>query len=179
MPSPIAHAAAGYIVARIAGRSGKWAPSTVRTRVLIGAAVALSLLPDLDSVLGILLGDFGKYHNNLSHSLLVGLAVAVAVGGLAAVSGYARFRTGFGIALACFELHIVMDYFAVGRGVMAFWPLTAERFLAPFPLFYGLRWSDGWLSSRHFWTFLTEIPIAAVAVVVAARSVPANGHSGG
>jgi len=179
MPSPIAHVAVGYFVARIAGRPKARTPSTVPTHVLIGSAVGLSLLPDLDSILGIMTGDFGKYHNNLSHSLFVGLVVALAAGGVAAASGRARFLAGFGIALACFELHVVMDYFTVGRGVMAFWPLTSERFLAPVPLFYGLRWSDGWVSPRHVWTVLTEVPLAVVVVFAARRWVPANDPSGG
>ena len=72
-----------------------------------------------------------------------------------------------------------MDYFTVGRGVLAFWPFTAERFSAPVPLFYGLRWSEGWVSPRHVWTVLTEVPFAAVVVYAATRWVPANGPSGG
>ena len=34
----------------------------------------------------------------------------------------------FALTLACYESHVVMDYFTVGRGVMALWPWTPERF---------------------------------------------------
>jgi inner membrane protein len=178
MPSPIAHVAAGYTIARITGRARPRATAGVSDRVLVGAAVGLSLLPDLDAIPGILAGNFGRYHNNLSHSLFVGLAVAVIVGGIAAASGRFRFGSGFALALVCFELHVVMDYFTVGRGVMAFWPFTAERFSAPIPLFYGLRWSDGWFSQRHLWTLLTEVPLVAAVVFAVTRWVPANEPSG-
>jgi hypothetical protein len=52
--------------------------------------------------------------------------------------------------------------------VMALWPLSEKRFLLPVPLFYGLHWSDGWLSLRHVWTVLTELAFTAVALFVSA-----------
>ena len=50
-----------------------------------------------------------------------------------------------------------MDFFTIGRGVMVFWPLSLERFASPVPLFYGLHWSDGYLSERHLITLVTEL----------------------
>lgn len=179
MPSPIAHSATGFVISRIATRMGTPTLSSVNPHAVILVAVGLSLLPDLDSVLGLLLGDFGRYHNNASHSLFVGLAIAVVVGLLAVSSGRAGFLQGFFVALACFQLHVIMDFFTVGRGVMAFWPLTAQRFSSPLPLFYGLRWSDGWFSQRHLWTVLTEVPFAVAIAFAACRLWPIGRASEG
>jgi hypothetical protein len=55
-----------------------------------------------------------------------------------------------------------MDAATVSRGVMALWPLTETRFLAPVTIFYGLHWSDGWISIRHLWTLLTELLFAGL-----------------
>jgi membrane-bound metal-dependent hydrolase YbcI (DUF457 family) len=174
MPSPLAHLAAGYAVTHVAWRASGRRPDARGSAVVLAWAAVLSLLPDLDSVLGIALGDFGRFHNNASHSLFVGIAVAVVAGGLAAASGRVRFRTAFALTLVCYELHVVMDYWTVGRWVMVLWPWTAERFSPPFPLFYGLRWSDGLLSARHLWTILTETAFVAVVVLAARRWMPAT-----
>ena len=85
MPSPIAHAAMGYVVYRVfrsrMPRMSKEVPryAGLLTQLSI-ATVAVSLVPDLDSVPGILLGDLGRFHNGFTHSLVFGLPVALGVG---------------------------------------------------------------------------------------------------
>jgi inner membrane protein len=179
MPSPITHVTAGYIVYRFAKAGSRTRPEAGTDVVLLASAVILSLLPDFDSVLGILMGDFGRYHNNLSHSLLVGLMVALAVGGLSSLTTRDQFGLWFGLALACYQLHIVLDYFTWGRGVMAFWPITPERFSPPVALFYGFHWSEGLVSHRHLWTLLTEAPLAAALVAGVRRLTPREAPAGG
>jgi membrane-bound metal-dependent hydrolase YbcI (DUF457 family) len=174
MPSPIAHLTAGYVVYRLA--SHRW-PALDTQRLgplprLLVITAGLSVLPDADSALGLLAGDFGRYHNNATHSLLVGLAVALTFG----VWMYWRQRHGlwpwFVVALASYDLHVLMDSATVGRGVMAFWPLSASRYQAPWALFYGLHWSEGWLSSRHLWTLVTELAFMALVLVIVYRVAP-------
>lgn len=170
MPSPIVHLAAGYAVYRVATRG----PQDRRPDpVLLTAVLVLSLLPDFDAGLGILLGDFGRYHNSQSHSLFVGLAVAAATVPLFTMAGSRRVGRWFVLVLVCYELHIVLDYFTWGRGVMALWPFTADRLTAPLWLFYGLHWSQGFVSPRHLVTLATEIPVAAVLVAAARRATRA------
>ena len=158
MPSPLAHTAAGialYLVGRPA-LSEKETPRTGRIPTLGLVTVGFSLLPDIDSVVGLLTGNFGRYHNNLTHSLFVGLVLSLLP------AAYGRRRGGAGAAvwylaaLLPYALHLLMDAANVGRGIMALWPLTTDRFQLPFPLFYGFHWSDGLLSVRHIWTFVTE-----------------------
>jgi membrane-bound metal-dependent hydrolase YbcI (DUF457 family) len=172
MPSPIAHVAAGYVVYRLAARSAAGQSSTPSRGHLLAAAAVLSLLPDVDSVLGILMGDFGRYHNNLSHSVFMALVAALSIGGVAGYASRGRFAFWFSLAFVCYGLHVLMDYLTWSRGVMAFWPLMSDRFSSPVVLFYGFHWSQGWLSPRHLWTLLSEAPVAVAAVLAAHRLAP-------
>jgi membrane-bound metal-dependent hydrolase YbcI (DUF457 family) len=132
---------------------------------LLIVTAGLSLLPDVDSIAGFLLQDFGRYHNSLSHSLFVGLVVALLLGQLAWGIQHSGFVDWFVLALCCYELHIVLDFFTVGRGVMLFWPLSSARFQPPVFLFYGLHWSDGIVSIKHLWTLLSELAFVALVVL--------------
>ena len=177
MPSPIAHLTAGYAVYVLA-RS--YAPKLELSRVgplpgLLLLTGGFSLLPDLDTVAGILMGDFGRFHNNATHSLVVGLALACAFGVLMHWRQGSGFGRWFGIALLCYELHVLMDWTTIGRGVMAWWPLTGSRFQAPVFLFYGLHWSQGWWSPRHLWTLATELAFA-VGTLLALRRFIRGSH---
>ena len=168
MPSPIAHIAAGYAI-YILSRS-RQPPmkdekiGSLPTPLLVTAG--FSLLPDVDSVAGFLMGDFGRFHNNATHSLVMGLGFALI---FAAMMQW-RERKGFFywlmLALLSYEAHVLMDSATISRGVMAFWPFTVNRYLLPFTLFYGLHWSDGWFSIRHIWTFLTESTFAAILITI-------------
>lgn len=76
----------------------------------------LSLLPDVDSLAGFLLQDFGRYNSGLSHRLFAGLVVALLIGGLAWSAKRSGFAGRFAAALVCYELHIILDFVTVGRG---------------------------------------------------------------
>jgi inner membrane protein len=167
MPSPIAHTTMGYVIHRIY-QARRPRQSLGRLGPLPGlliTAAGLSLLPDIDSVAGFLLGDFGRHHNNGSHSLFVGLAVALAIGGLVWWIKRSGFVDWFVLVLLCYQFHIVLDFFTVGRGVMLFWPVSPARFESPVKLFYGLHWSDGVVSVNHIWTLLSELGFAVLAVL--------------
>jgi membrane-bound metal-dependent hydrolase YbcI (DUF457 family) len=166
MPSPIAHLAAGYVVYRIA-RHYEPQPRMQSFKNIPGLLIlagCFSLLPDIDSVVGLLLGDFGRYHNNFSHSLLVGIAIAMAFGAFMQWRA-SSFAFWFLFSLVCYSLHIFMDAATWSRGVMAFWPVSDQRYLAPVTFFYGLHWSNGLWSIRHLWTVITELIFAAALVV--------------
>ena len=168
MPSPIAHTAIGYVIFRLYqrgfSRKGQsWIRPVARPLMVI---ISLSILPDLDSVAGILMGDFGRYHNAWTHSLIVGLGVALVIGSLVWLIRHSGFTRWFILALLCYELHIIMDFFTVGRGVKAFWPFSLERFASPVPVFYGLHWSYGWLSMRHLLTLVSEVGFVALAGII-------------
>jgi membrane-bound metal-dependent hydrolase YbcI (DUF457 family) len=133
----------------------------------LAAIIALSIAHDFDFALGILLGDVSRYHNHFMSSAVVGLIVAAVVGGIAALHPRASGWVWFGVALFCYQLHIILDFFTNGRGVMLLWPWSTERLHSPISLFYGVHWSQGWFSSRHLVTLITEalfISVCALAV---------------
>jgi membrane-bound metal-dependent hydrolase YbcI (DUF457 family) len=165
MPSPIAHAAVGAAVYRLWSKpDGSPRPrGTVVPPMLLGC-VGLSFLPDLDAALGIFLGDLGRYHNNLAGSPVFGALVALATGGIVAIFRRSAFKPVFSLTFVCYQLHVFMDYFTVGRGVMVLWPFSNERFAPPFHLFYGLRWSDGLISERHLITLFSELAFSAALI---------------
>lgn len=158
MPSPIAHAAAGVLIARMS-RWGSLSRIRLFERVplLLPLAIGLSLLPDADAAIGIALGNLGRYHNNFAGSPAFGLLVAGAIGAASWILARPHARSLFLLTLFCYQLHILMDYFTVGRGLMMAWPLASERFAPPFPLFYGVRWSHGLISPNHLLTVASEL----------------------
>ncbi len=163
MPSPIAHAAVGALISK-AWPPGKRPPRRIGgvLPVTLVACVGLSLLPDLDAAVGIALGNLGRYHNNLAGSPAFGLGVALVAGSGARLVSAPAAPRAFLLTLVCYELHVLLDYLTVGRGVMLLWPLSAERFAPPIYLFYGLHWSDGLVSARHLVTVVTELAFVAV-----------------
>jgi membrane-bound metal-dependent hydrolase YbcI (DUF457 family) len=190
MPSPIAHAAMGYLIYRVSRRmiastpphnDGNAAPIpdersvpviTCRLAgipVLLLATVGFSLLPDLDSIPGFILDDLGRFHNNFMHSFFFGAIIALLAG--TGIHLYQRqgFWHWFLIALACYEMHIIMDYFTGGRGVMLLWPFSMERYSSPVALFYGLHWSEGLISTSHIWTVLSEAIFALAIIILPGR----------
>jgi membrane-bound metal-dependent hydrolase YbcI (DUF457 family) len=126
----------------------------------------MSVLPDLDAMVGLLAGNLERFHNARTHSLFVGLAVALLFGAIAFWKGSSWLPFWSLLTLTCYEMHVMMDFSTVGRGVMLFWPFSTERFSSALKLFYGLHWSDGWQSLRHVWTLFTELGFVAVTGAV-------------
>lgn len=169
MPSPFAHMAAGYIVYRFFKRR---TPKSIRLWIIPGQLAAfagLSLLPDLDALPGIILGDFGRFHNNFTHSLTMGLVVALVFASLVSWMSKVSWNAWFSAALICYELHVIMDMFTGDRGVMLLWPFTSTRFTAPLKLFAGVQWGHGFLSAWHLWTLFTEGLFFAIVLLIINR----------
>lgn len=168
MPSPIAHLGAGYVVYQL---SERFAPKLARQPVGpldagLVVALAASLAPDSDSALGIMTGQFGRYHNNLTHSFFVAALAALGFGSALGWRSRRGFRYWIGLIFTSYGLHVAMDSAAVSRGVMAFWPLTSDRFLFPISIFYGLHWSEGLFSYKHVITIVTELGFVAVILAL-------------
>jgi inner membrane protein len=158
MPSPFAHVATGYLIYKIAkdklpgDTTRKWFMLPVHLLVFMG----LSVLPDIDTLPGLIFGDMHGFHNNYTHSLISGLVIALVAAAVLSNLFKTTFLSWFPAALASYELHIIMDFFTSGRGVKLFWPLYPERIIAPVKLFVGFQWGLGILSPWHLWTFFTE-----------------------
>jgi len=168
MPSPIAHTTMGYVIHKLYNLRQPRSNSRIAglaPRLLV-ISIGLSLMPDLDSIAGLVFDDFAAYHNNGTHSLLIGLAVSLVIAGLA----WRRKRSDFGywlaLSLLCYGFHVVLDFFTVGRGVMLFWPISTARFESPVKLFYGLHWSEGVFSYHHFVTLANELAFVALMILI-------------
>ena len=143
---------------------------------LIAAGAVLSVVPDLDVIFlrfGVPYGSpFG--HRGATHSLAFAalLALACALGHRAL---RARRRTAFLYLFAAAASHGVLDAFTDGgRGVALLWPLTAERYFAPFRPIAVAPLSAARLLSRHGATVLLSellfvwLPCALLALALTA-----------
>jgi membrane-bound metal-dependent hydrolase YbcI (DUF457 family) len=160
MPSPIAHSTIGYVIYRFRQRQlpSSWGSKCLGPfHFLMIVTFFFSLLPDFDSLIGILVGNTAQYHNNGTHSLIIGFLLALVIGGAVWLKTRTNSLNWFLIILLSYNMHVISDFFTYDtRGVMLFWPLSVERYTSPISLFYGVRWSDGWISVRHLWTLATE-----------------------
>lgn len=159
MPSPLAHIAAACALHEVAGRRPEMKTDT------LGLILICSLLPDIDAFVGLARRDFGRYHNNLTHSL----AFAAAAGALAGWWTRRRagvFSLGFRSGFLAYAGHLALDYWSTRRGLLLLWPLSTRRFVSPRRLFYGFRWGRGVWSRTHLWTIFTELAFAFVLWLV-------------
>lgn len=165
MPSPVAHISAGLFLSWRLRNKLRPLPVLFNHPALLPAALfaAFSVLPDMDTVAGLLAGDMGRYHNQQSHSLFVAFAVCVlsALPAAHAVKSIS-YRTWLGILFLPYSTHIIMDYFCYGRGVKMFWPVTSARYRAPLEIFYGFHWSRGWFHASHLYTLAEELAFASI-----------------
>jgi membrane-bound metal-dependent hydrolase YbcI (DUF457 family) len=171
MPSPISHIAAGIIIYRSlpAEQRQKFPGRMFRFPFLALIILGVSLLPDMDALLGILTGDMGSYHNQGSHSLFTGLIVAIVLGLILRWWFKGKYLFWVGLLFASYTAHLFLDMLTNGRGIMLLWPFSTERFLSPVLLFYGLRWSHGLWSITHMWTVISEVVFWGVVFGLAHR----------
>ena len=169
MPSPLIHTAAGLALGGVmGGRALSW-----RLLFVLGAGGFAAMLPDLDALPGFVTGDLHTYHNQWSHSLIVGLGPALVAGVVAHAVG-ARFRFWFLLFLLGYGSHVLLDAFGLGRGVMLFWPLSTVRVQSPLAAFYGVKWSAGLWSLHHLVTLANEL-LFIVSLIVLILSIRRRG----
>jgi inner membrane protein len=132
MPSPVLHTAAGlalYYLDRPASTLHRWRVASL--------VVLAALLPDVDFLVGLLMGQPNRFHGGFTHSLGAAVAAGAILGMLAARR---RLRVGL-LCLLAYASHVLLDSLTRdGRpplGVPIFWPLTGAYF--NFPLIAGIR----------------------------------------
>ena len=168
MPSPLAHLSVAYVIQRVLRKRGGAAPAAPPWGAWkwLAATAVLSLLPDLDAVPGLLLHNMHGYHNAVTHTPAAALMAAAIVG-----LGVRLLRRGrpwfwFGLTLLCYAMHLFLDLFCFGRGMMLLWPFSSDRTLPPFFAFFGFHWSSRWNDRIHLWTVLNETVFAAVVIAL-------------
>jgi inner membrane protein len=164
------HVAVGLMAGRLHDR-GRLVPADARSRAatLIGFGV-LGMLPDFD-VFAVALGTSEATvagHRGASHSLLTALALAVAGGLLARRYGWGGLRTALALMLAVGSHGLLDTLAAGGRAIPLFWPLTDQRFAAPWRFlpdapngFAFISWHGFSVAALEFLYFL---PITAFAL---------------
>ncbi len=164
MSSPVIHLALGYAIYR-AARTRAPSLGGLTPRLALGAAALFSIAPDFDYAVGLLAGDVGRFHNNLTHSIAFGAAASLAAAA-AATALYRAWNMRFLAlyAFACHTGHLLIDWATRGRGVMLCWPLTEARFSSPWILFPGVDWSQGLWAADHLRTLSFDAAAAALLI---------------
>jgi membrane-bound metal-dependent hydrolase YbcI (DUF457 family) len=138
---------------------------SVRERIAtLSAFVLLANAPDLP------FPNWGHTRYDISHSLLVTTAaIIVAIALLVALPQTRRIATPrllLGGALAWYS-HLLLDtFYAHGKGLPMFWPVSGARIALPIPLFATMKLSP--LLSRHnFEVFAIEAAAYGAVLVLA------------
>ena len=163
MASPLTHLAAGYGVYYFSREQDGDKKNLLNWRFFL--IILISQLPDLDSIAGFVTGNLFDYHNHWSHSLIAGTIIALVIAICVHLLARRSLLKWWFIVAVCYNLQVIIDFFADGRGVMLFWPFSSHRFSSPIKLFYGLHWSKGWISIHHLYTLLNELTVIAVFVL--------------
>ncbi len=176
MALPIAHATAGYLVHR-AGRGvlaedrsslGGWRRAVVF--MIVGN------LPDMDFLVGFVIGRPGLLHRGISHTVLAAAVFAV----VAAAVVHWRWRERFAPAAllfgAAYLSHLTLDFFTIDTrppsGGQFLWPFSAAYYMSPVTFFTEIH-IDGMTRAGFLRTVLAwqtvavlrrEIVIAAVVL---------------
>lgn len=173
MPSPIAHLSVGYFLYYLFARripAWQWkAARPWRFSIIVAAFFFLSMAPDLDALVGIATGNLGRYHNQWTHSLVACIGAALIFGVCLQMLLRDRIRYWIAAAFCCYGTHLLMDICSYGRGIMALWPLTDERFLSPVLLFVGLHWSQDLWHPMHLLTLINELLFTAILLALGKR----------
>jgi inner membrane protein len=168
MALPIAHAVVGYVVHRLDWRR---ASASAWPRAL--AFMAIGNLPDVDFLVGFVLGRPGAYHRGITHTVVA----AVAFGMIAAtVLWWRRTDRWWPAALLCaaaYGSHLLVDAFTIDErgpaGAQFFWPFSDGYYIAPVTFFGEIiidgHTRGGFLASIFTWT---TVPVLAREAVIAA-----------
>lgn len=150
-----AHLPSGYVLGRAAGWSGP-----VMVAAIIGAA-----WPDLDLFFFYFVDNRAFHHHYYwVHAPAFALLISLA---MLAVTRW-RWQAAFPVVLAFasgWVLHLLLD--SIAGGIMWFWPFSTELFL----LFPVPATQSHWvLSFILHWTFLAELVVWAITIILLLRS---------
>ena len=146
MATPVAHYLVGLSISR-----GLASSSPARKKVPWLAVVAV--IPDLDVLPGLLVGDLGRFHHGPSHALLMAVVFAL-VGAVALDAGrWRRVAAGTALLMVLYASHAGLDYFtgeATGAfGVPLLWPWTSAEYQSSVALLPQVQHSSAPLISIH------------------------------
>jgi hypothetical protein len=173
MALPIAHATAGYLVHRLGRRQ---APSAGWGRAL--AFMAIGNLPDVDFLVGFLLGRPGVFHRGVTHTVLAALLFGALAGTIAWWRRWDRWWPAALLCAAAYGSHLLVDFFTIDQrppaGAQFLWPLSDAYYLSPVTIF-GEILIDGRSREGFVWSVLAWPTIAVLAreALIASVSIAA------
>jgi inner membrane protein len=165
MPSPVAHAVAGVAAFFAFVPRGPLPPGRSWT-VLLGTCILLAVLPDVDFLPGLLIGDPNRYHQGASHSLFVvllmwlGFFLPLFIHRTTLLPGFAPF-TIFLCTLSAALSHPFLDFFGIGQGIPLFWPFDSVKYSSPWPVFLNIT-RENVSGAAFFYSLLSLHNIQAV-----------------
>jgi inner membrane protein len=158
MPSPIGHSLLGC------GFYTAFRSSNGHDLKLIGLCLFAANAADMDFVPGLLIGDPNRFHHGISHSLGVAVLFATACSAFRLMGP--SFWSNVGFFFSLYFSHVAIDYFSIDNGfpygVMVFWPLTNEYYIAPFAFLPDIRRSS--MAGEFFESLFTLHNLWAVTV---------------
>jgi membrane-bound metal-dependent hydrolase YbcI (DUF457 family) len=171
MALPIAHATAGYLVHR-AGRGALPEDRGWRRAVVF---MVVGILPDLDFLVGFVIGQPALLHRGVSHTVLAAAVVAVAGGAFARWRWRQRFAPAALLFGAAYLSHFVLDFFTMdtrGPGGGRFlWPFSSAYFISPVTIFREIHIDGttraGFVRTVFAWPSLFVLAREAVISTVA------------
>lgn len=139
MPSPVGHMLGGAAVLLAGTRKES------RSRLILGITLFASIVPDLDFLPGILIGNMGAFHHGISHSLTFAVLFgAITFLFVMQVEKAVALQAAM-LATGSYVGHILLDFVGVNegtQGVPILWPLYDEKFGYTLGLFGHFRWGD-------------------------------------
>ena len=167
MPSPVAHLLSGGIV-YLTGGSAKQ-----RSRLVLGATILGSIVPDFDFLPGIVIGDPPAFHHGVSHSLGFALLFGAVVFLALRYFQYSDIATRAALmAASAYGFHAVLDAVSVNEGaksVPLLWPLSSREFGINLHLF-GHFHHDG--LADGLWSVVRRENLAALARELSVMGAP-------
>lgn len=169
MPTPVGHSLVGatlYLAFSRAERPwGEW-----RTTLL---CVASASAADLDFLVGAATGDWSRFHQGISHSLVVALALGLAMAALP-LSGLGGWGRRWAVFTALAVSHLALDLVTQDAkppyGIPLFWPLSSVVVHAPVSVFPFTR-RGSWaaiLTPANWWGVVVEILVLTPFLAAAA-----------
>ncbi len=112
-------------------------PTAGWPRVL--AFLAIGNLPDIDFLVGFLVGRPGAYHRGITHTVLAALVFGTVAGTFVWWRRQDRWWPATLLCAAAYGSHLLVDAFTIDQrgpaGAQFFWPLSDAYYLSPVTIF--------------------------------------------
>lgn len=153
MPSPLAHAVSGYIIAKLLPLEPPSESKVNQWYIQSLYPVFVAISADFDFIPQLITGD--NYHRGLTHSIFFGLIFSVVTGFIISYYSKYSYRQMFFLTAIAYSSHLFLDFFtAGGNGIKLFLPVTDSWFKSPIPIFPAVH------HSRGLWHYSHLIPLS-------------------